>query len=207
MTSLFLDTSSSYLNVAIIKDKDVLKSIYLFLEKDMSKYALLKIKEIIEELGLTADNIDEIIVVNGPGSYTGLRVGVTIAKTYAWGLNKKLIAVSSLYCMAVSITNASYIVPVIDARRNYLFAGIYDKNYNEILKDKYISKEELLLEVKKLKGTCIFVGTTDIKGLNIVKYNPNINNIMKYLKGKYVKPHELIPNYLKKTEAEENLEK
>ena len=149
MISLFLDTSSSYLSSAVIKDKKVLKSIYLLLEKDMSKYALLKIKEMLDELGFEAKDVDEIICVNGPGSYTGLRVGVTIAKVYAWGLEKKLIPVSSLFAMATSIEDKDYIIPVIDARRDYLFAGIYDRHYNVILKDMYISKEDLLKEVKK----------------------------------------------------------
>ena len=205
MISLFLDTSSSYLNSAVIKDKVVLKSIYILLEKDMSKHALFKVKTMLDELELKPNDIDKIICVNGPGSFTGLRVGVTIAKTFAWGLEKKLAVVSSLFVMACSITDKDYIIPVIDARRDYLFAGIYDKEYNNILEDCYISKADLLKEVEKLEGSYVFVATTDITGIDVVKYSPNMDNLIKNIKEVEVKAHELVPNYLKKTEAEETL--
>ena len=205
MISLFLDTSSSYLSCAVIKDGKVLKNVFLLLEKDMSKYALSKIKEMLDSLNLQPNDVDEIICVNGPGSFTGLRVGVTIAKTFAWGLNKKLLAVSSLLAMATSIKNKDYIIPVIDARRDYLFAGIYDSNYNSILDDCYISKQDLLDIVGKLKGNYVFVSTTNIDGIETTSYLPDITNFMNNFKGQIITPHLLEPNYLKKTEAEEHL--
>lgn len=205
MISLFLDTSSSYLSSAIVKDNIVLKSIYLYLEKDMSKYTLLKVKELLDELNLNPNDIDRIVVVNGPGSYTGLRVGVTIAKTYAWGLRKKLSSVSSLLTLATSVKDKDFIIPVIDARRDYLFAGIYDKNYNVVMNDSYIKKEELEEKVSKLDGTYVYVSTSEIKDLNTIKYNPNIENLFNNILLNEEKPHLLVPNYLKKTEAEENL--
>lgn len=207
MISLFLDTSSSYLSSAIVKDGKVLKEIYLYLEKEMSKYALLKIKEMMDELNLKPNDIDTVVVVNGPGSYTGLRVGVTIAKTFAWGLNKKLAKVSSLFAMATSIKSNSYIVPIIDARRGFVFAGVYDKNYNVVMDDCYIEKKELEQFLNNLDGsyTYVSVGTEDDK--NIINYKPDLENLFLNLKLDYVKPHLLVPNYLKQTEAEENLNK
>src|SRR5574344_1233358 len=205
MISLFLDTSSSYLNCAVIKDEKVLKSIFILLEKDMSKYALAKIKEMLDSLDLQPKDIDRLICVNGPGSFTGLRVGVTIAKTFAWGLNKKLMAVSSLFAMATSIKDKDYIIPIINARRDYLFAGIYDNNYNNVLEDCYISKQDLISKVKELKGSNVFVSTTEIKEMETINYCPDITNLIANLKGQEVLPHLLEPNYLKKTEAEEHL--
>ncbi|MDD5980364.1 MAG: tRNA (adenosine(37)-N6)-threonylcarbamoyltransferase complex dimerization subunit type 1 TsaB [bacterium] len=207
MISLFLDTSSSYFCACIVKDQSVLKSIYVYLEKDMSKYALVKVKEMMDELNLKPNDVDEIIVVNGPGSYTGLRVGVTIAKTYAWGLSKKLAKISSLYVMATSVKDSSYsyIVPVIDARRGFVFAGIYDKNYNIVMQDSYISIEKLQEFVSKLDGKCIYISREDVKNLDTINYNPDLENLFNNLKIDYVEPHLLVPNYLKKTEAEENL--
>lgn len=205
MISLFLDTSSSYLNSALIKDGKVLKELYLLLDKDMSKLALYKIKEMIAEADLMSSDIDQIIVAKGPGSYTGLRVGVTIAKIFAWGLEKELSSISSLYVLASSITDASYIVPVIDARRGYLFASIYDKNYQVVLEETYISKESLLEKVSKLNGTVKFVSSIEIPALETTKYQPNISNMIKNMILTKENPYELIPNYLKKTEAEETL--
>ncbi len=207
MICLFLDTSSSYLTTAVIKDNIVLKNMYLLLEKDMSRLALLKIKEMLDSLELKPTDIDEILCVNGPGSFTGLRVGVTIAKTFAWGLNKKLYSISSLFTMATSIKDKDYIIPIIDARREYVFAGIYDKNYKNILNDCYISKEELLNKVKQLDGSYEFVSTSIINKIDSKEYIPDIDNMIKYLKKESIEPHKLVPNYLKKTEAEENLNK
>jgi len=107
-----------------------------------------KILTIIEE-GLTENNIsiksiDKIFVVNGPGSFTGVRIGVTIAKTIAWALNKDLVPLSSLEYMATSNSNKKYLISMIDARRGNVFAGIYDSNLNCIKKDSLIGLDELL---------------------------------------------------------------
>lgn len=208
MISLFLDTSSSYLTLAILKDGKELKSLYEYLDKDMSKETLNKIKIMMDSLNLKPNNVSNIIVVTGPGSYTGLRVGVTIAKTYAWGLHKNLYSVSSLKTLATTISlENTYIVPIIDARRGYFFAGIYDEEYNEVLKDTYIKYEDLKEKLDTLNKPYKFVTTSKVEGIESIIYKPNIENLFKHMKFDEVSPHTLVPNYLKKTEAEENLKK
>lgn len=208
MISLFLDTSSSYLTLAILKDGKELKSLYEYLDKDMSKETLNKIKIIMDSLNLKPNDVSNIIVVTGPGSYTGLRVGVTIAKTYAWGLHKNLYSVSSLKTLATTISlENTYIVPIIDARRGYFFAGIYDEEYNEVLKDTYIKYEDLKEKLDTLNKPYKFVTTSKVEGIESIIYKPNIENLFKHMKFDEVSPHTLVPNYLKKTEAEENLKK
>ena len=208
MISLFLDTSSSYLTLAILKDGKELKSLYEYLDKNMSKETLNKIKIIMDSLNLKPNDVSNIIVVTGPGSYTGLRVGVTIAKTYAWGLHKNLYSVSSLKTLATTISLENiYIVPIIDARRGYFFAGIYDEEYNEVLKDTYIKYEDLKEKLDTLNKPYKFVTTSKVEGIESIIYKPNIENLFKHMKFDEVSPHTLVPNYLKKTEAEENLKK
>lgn len=208
MISLFLDTSSSYLTLAILKDGKELKSLYEYLDKDMSKETLNKIKIMMDSLNLKPNDVSNIIVVTGPGSYTGLRVGVTIAKTYAWGLHKNLYSVSSLKTLATTISLENiYIVPIIDARRGYFFAGIYDEEYNEVLKDTYIKYEDLKEKLDTLNKPYKFVTTSKVEGIESIIYKPNIENLFKHMKFDEVSPHTLVPNYLKKTEAEENLKK
>jgi len=74
---------------------------------------------------IAKDEITKIIVVNGPGSFTGIRIGVTIAKVYAWTLKIDITTITSLEAMALSSkSNTTYKVPMIDARRGYVFAGI-----------------------------------------------------------------------------------
>lgn len=208
MISLFLDTSSSYLTLAILKDGKELKSLYEYLDKDMSKETLNKIKIMMDSLNLKPNDVSNIIVVTGPGSYTGLRVGVTIAKTYAWGLHKNLYSVSSLKTLATTLSlENTYIVPIIDARRGYFFAGIYDEEYNEVLKDTYIKYEDLKEKLDTLNKPYKFVTTSKVEGIESIIYKPNIENLFKHMKFDEVSPHTLVPNYLKKTEAEENLKK
>lgn len=208
MISLFLDTSSSYLTLVILKDGKELKSLYEYLDKDMSKETLNKIKLMMDSLNLKPNDVSNIIVVTGPGSYTGLRVGVTIAKTYAWGLHKNLYSVSSLKTLATTISlENTYIVPIIDARRGYFFAGIYDEEYNEVLKDTYIKYEDLKEKLDTLNKPYKFVTTSKVEGIESIIYKPNIENLFKHMKFDEVSPHTLVPNYLKKTEAEENLKK
>lgn len=203
MISLFLNTCSNYLNIAIIKNNKIIKEKNLELKKDLSALALNEIKKLIEETKLSPKDIDEIYCVNGPGSFTGIRVGVTISKIFAWSLNKKLYKLSNLYVMANS-QKADYIIPLIDARRGYVFAGIYDRKYNNIFEDRYILLEDLLKEIKTLKGKIIFVSNDKFE-FKTKKYKPNLKRLFKNIKKEEVNPFDFIPNYLKKTEAEENL--
>lgn len=207
MISLFLNTSSSYLNVAIVKDGNVINSINEYLEKDLSRVALPLIKKLIEDTNYSCNDIDNIVCVNGPGSFTGVRVGVTIAKTYSYSLKKDLYSTSSLFVMAASILDSDYIVPIIDARRSFVYAAIYDKDYNPVLEDSYIGINKLLEYTNELKGKVTFVSNDIFEDLDVVKYNPNINNVYKYKRFKKEDPFKLVPNYLKKTLAEENLKK
>lgn len=205
MTSLFLDTSSNYLTISVLKDNISLITRHEYLSKTLSRMALPYIKEVLDSLEIKPNDIDEIVCVNGPGSFTGLRVGVTISKTYAYSLNKKICGVSSLYTMATSIED-NYIIPIIDARHNHVYSAIYDKDYNIVMEECYISLEDLLERVNKLDKSYTFV-SNDNFDFDSTLYEPNINNLFKYLKKNYVEVHSFVPTYLKKTEAEENLNK
>ena len=96
MISLFLNTSSKYLNIAILKDDKVINEKNIFLDKDLPKMALVNIKDLIEGTNLKPIDIDEIVCVNGPGSFTGTRIAVTVAKTLSYALNIPVVSVSSL---------------------------------------------------------------------------------------------------------------
>lgn len=94
------------------------------------------------------NDIDGIVVAKGPGSYTGVRIGVTTAKTLAYALNTKLYGVSSLAALAATVKNdkQKLLVPIIDARREAVYTGVYqnvDGNITTIIKDQYLPIEEL----------------------------------------------------------------
>lgn len=206
MTSLFLNTFCNYLHIALIKDNKLVDQVYESFGRDLSKMALVKCKELLERNGLGPNDVENLYVVEGPGSFTGLRVGVTIAKTYAWGLNKDLYALSSLFVMATSLDDYDYVIPLIDARRGYVFAGIYDNKGDIVLNDQYISLKDIILKSKELKGKVAFVSNDLFTDINVIKYVPNLDRTFSMLKCKKVNAFNFVPNYLKKTEAEENRE-
>ena len=202
MISLFLNTFSNRFNAAVVKNNTVLDSIYEDYGMDLSKEALYQISLLLEKNSLTIDDISEIVCVNGPGSFTGLRIGVTIAKTMAYFKNIPLYSTSSLEVMATSVKGDT-IVPIIDARRGYVYAAIYDENYNIIMEECYIKLEDLMEKVKDY-SEAIFV-SNDKFDFEVVPFNPNLNNFYKYSLRKKVDSMTFVPNYLKKTEAEEKL--
>lgn len=205
MRYLYIDTSSSYLYSAIIEDDKLISEIKEEYGQNLSKVALPRIVSMFEDNNLEAKDIDKIIVVNGPGSFTGIRIGLTIAKVYAWSLNIPITTILSLEAMAISQKENTYHVPMINARRGYVFSAIYDSNYNEILKPSHIKIEDLNKELEKLDNYQIISNDEFEEFKSITKYNPDLLKIVNHYKDKKsINSHLVNPEYLKLTEAEEN---
>ncbi|MDD4608519.1 MAG: tRNA (adenosine(37)-N6)-threonylcarbamoyltransferase complex dimerization subunit type 1 TsaB [Bacilli bacterium] len=204
MNYLFIDTSSSTAIVAIMKDTNIVSCFNEKVDNDLSVKIFPIIESVFNNSGITPNDIDTIFVVNGPGSFTGVRIGVTIAKTYAWSLNVKIVPISSLELLATTKIAGEYVVPMIDARRNFVYGGIYDNDLNVKYNDNYIDIDELISLVPE---NSIIVSYDE---LDIDHIKPNVDLVKivsKHLNDEGVNPHQLNPNYLKKTEAEENLSK
>lgn len=198
---LFIDTSTSYPIVSIIENNNIKAMFNKKIDTDISVSIFSILDTMFKELNITPQDIKKIFIANGPGSFTGTRIGVTIAKVYGYSLNVDLIPVSTLEVLAGGV-NKDYIVPVIDARRGFVYAGIYDKDLNKIVDDRYISLDKLKEE---LEGKdYVFVSYDDIAG-SIKPKIDLIKVINKHEKDIPVNAHGLNPNYLKKTEAEEKL--
>ena len=201
MKYLLIDTSSSNVVVSII-DED--KNLYEYKNKintDLSSKILLIIDECLKKCESDLKTIDKIFVVNGPGSFTGVRIGVTVAKNIAWSLDKEIIPISSLELIATTPSKKKYLVPMIDARRGNVFAGIYDKDLNLIEREQLISYSDLR---NKIDENYEIISYDDIN--DSIKPNIDIIKIInKHKNDKTVNPHKLNPRYLKLTEAEENL--
>ena len=207
MKILYLDTSSSFLYTAILDDNEIIAEIKEKLDNNLSAYTLPRIEEMFLVKNISIDDIGKIICVNGPGSFTGIRIGLTIAKTLAWAKNIPIIPISSLEAMALSSDgNYNYVVPAIDARRDYLYASIYDnENGCFIMNEKYISKETLEIAMKNLAKKITYI-SNDILDVeyDVQPYDPKIDKIVFYVKNREpVNPHSIDANYLKLTEAEE----
>ena len=204
MRILYIDTTTSYLYTGIVEDSKLLAEIKEDCNRDLSKCALDKISKMIDSLSLRPTDIDKIIVVNGPGSFTGIRIGVTIAKTFAYSLNKEITTISSLEAMALSSkAGTKYIVPIIDARRGNVYGAIYDDLGNSVLKNQHVSLDSLLAACENLIDDYIIIGSYE--DLTTEDYDPDILKIVNTFKDKEsINPHAVNPIYLKQTEAEEN---
>lgn len=162
MIWLGIDTANTPLSVAIVKDGAILAEVNSSMAVNHSLRAMPVIEELFETVQLKPKDIDAIAVSEGPGSYTGVRIGVTIAKTLAWTLKKPLFGVSSLKVLAM---NAVYfeglICPIVDARRNNVYAGVYEFVNGELIanaEDGHFAIEDLLDVLAKKERPVLFVG-------------------------------------------------
>lgn len=195
MNYLFLDTASSRVIISVIRNNEIVFTVNLKNDNNLSNKLMVLIDENFKKYNLKPTDINKIFVVNGPGSFTGIRCGVTVAKTLAFLLNIEITAISELETMVSGYDEQ--VCPTIDARRGYVFAGIYDGVKN-LAPDRYISYDEI---TKGFKGKIV---SYDYENA----YEPKID-ILKLVnkhKDESINPHLLVPNYLKKTEAEENLD-
>lgn len=200
MISLFLDTAAHDMTIGIYKDTEEL---YLLTEENdnhLSEKLLPAIKKAFESISMTVNNIDRIYIVDGPGSFTGVRIGCTVAKTIAWALKKEIIPISKLELIASTDTNGKKKLALVDARHNCVYAGMYDTTLNSVIEDCYTSMEEILSKMNE--DTAII--SSDSFDFETMIPNSNIPLIIERHKNDDpINPHELKPNYLKRTEAEE----
>lgn len=126
MKILAMDTSNKTISVAVMDDSRVLATETVTVDKKYAVYLLPIVKNLMVISELKPADLESIVVADGPGSYTGIRIGVTTAKTLASTLNIELIGVSSLQTIAANISIENQLVAVFfDGRNDNVFAGIY----------------------------------------------------------------------------------
>lgn len=161
MIWLGIDTANSPLAVAIVKDGQIITTEVTNIKVNHSAGVMPAIEHIFKKVSISPKEIDAIAVSQGPGSYTGVRIGVTIAKTLSWTLQKPLVGVSSLQVLATSATMFQGVVcSLIDARRQNVYAAAYDftKGLTPIVEDGHYSMLGLLAQLKELGQPILFVG-------------------------------------------------
>lgn len=195
MKSLFISTATAELVVAIIINEKIVYQQVKQSFQDMSKDIMPELDKAFLKTKLKPSDLNKIFVVNGPGSFTGIRIGLTVAKTMAFALNIPLVPISALEMLASSSNEET--IALIDARRGYVYAGGYDVNLSNFMQDKYV----LLEDLKEYKN---FV-SNDVLSFTVEKPKIDILKIIKKHINEEFNAHEVKPNYLKKTQAEENL--
>ena len=191
MNSLIIDTSTKYLYIALVKDDVVLSEKIFEVSKNHAGNSVYQIDLLLKEFNLKTSDLDNVYCGYGPGSYTGVRISVTIAKMLASFLDVNLYKVSSLFLAGSGYDNKNVAV-MFDARRGNSFCGCYGENYIE---DKLRSNEEFLNEVNSYDDL-IVVNESNFK-VNPLKVIENATKVMDV--------EAFVPSYLRITEAEYNL--
>ena len=211
MKVLAFDTSSKALSLAILEDKQVLAETTINIKKNHSITLMPAIDFLMASLDWTPKNLDRIVVAEGPGSYTGLRIAVATAKTLAHTLNIELVGMSSLLAL-VSRQQEGLLVPLMDARRNNVYAGFYE-NAKPVIPEAHLSFAEVLEKVTDAEQVT-FVGEVgpfveqiqeQLPQASYQESLPNAANLALWAWDKKANSlHDFVPNYLKRVEAEEN---
>ncbi len=190
MYSLILDSSTKILYVCLVKDEKVLYEKYVEGNKDHAKNIVYLIDEALTNNKIESKDLDEIICGYGPGSYTGVRMAVSVCKMLAVFMKKPLYTISSLKLMASGAKGK--VLSYIDARRGNVFGTIIDTT-----SDTYIVNEAHT-ELTNLKNNSYDFEVNDssykVDPLYVIKHKNLVSE-----------PHLLVPNYLRETEAERNL--
>lgn len=167
MRVLGIDTSSPKLGLALVSSGKLIARLELTLERGHAQYLIPSLDKLLKKAKLSINKIDALAISIGPGSFTGLRIGVSTIKAISIAKNKKILAVPSLDVLAYNGLNKErglpagrqeYICPVIDARKNKIYAALYRKDKGRLkkqTKDLLISPEDL---VKIIKKPTLFLG-------------------------------------------------
>lgn len=174
---LNIDTATETASVCLSRDNEVLAMEASTDQKKHASFIQPAIASITQKTGISLSDLDAISVTGGPGSYTGLRVGMASAKGICFSLEKPLIIVNTLEIMAVAAiekasTEAAFFCPLIDARRMEVFTGIYDRCLQTELVPQAMVLEEQSFAAFLEKGIILFSGS-GMKKLSEISGHPN----------------------------------
>lgn len=157
MKILSVSTATKNLSVAVSENETTLVEKNLVDQRNHSVNLMPTIEEALADAKIALNQIDRFVVADGPGSYTGLRIGATTVKVLADVLKKELVGVSTIAALAMGANSAStLIVPILDARNDNFFAGLYRQNEENknvvkaVVADEHIHLPELAAQIKEL---------------------------------------------------------
>lgn len=213
MLILGISTSSNIASVALSKDAECIKELNINNNKTHSETLLPLINELLNETNIKLQDINLIACDNGPGSFTGIRIGISTVKAIAESLNIPVIAVSSLEGLAYNIHDSECICSLIDARNNQVYCGLFDSNHTLI--GNYMADDiNTILPVINQNQGISFVGDgavahkdllniNDFKSDNLLHAkNINLCAFNKFSKGEILSADSILPMYLRKSQAE-----
>lgn len=223
MKVLAIDTSNYVMGIALVDGSDVVGELITNLKKNHSVRVMPAIHQLLQECDIKPSDLEKIVVAHGPGSYTGVRIGVTIAKTLAWTLKIPMVGVSSLEVLAA---NGHFfqgnLSPIFDARRGQVYTGLYAYGKGQLISkksDRIILLTDWLKELKEENQKVLFLGNDlaihksaiqeELEDLAVFAYsglnNPRPSELALIGVAREEEDvHSFVPNYIRMAEAEMN---
>lgn len=162
MKILAFETSAKAASVALTQEGKLLGECYQNTGLTHSQTLMVMAQDLLQQCGVAISQLDAVAVAKGPGSFTGVRIGVAAAKGLAWGAELPCVGVSTLSAMAAGLgVWQGYVCPVMDARRSQVYNALFHVDcgkYTRIREDRAISLQELGEDVKNLSQPIFLVG-------------------------------------------------
>lgn len=218
MKILSIDTSSNLCAVAVLEDSNLIKENILNDTKNHSEKIMPVIAQTLEEANLKLSDINLIVCDKGPGSFTGIRIGVATVMSFVDSLNLQSIGISSLealmYNELLNNSKASFICSLIDAKNQNVYFQLFDNNASSIISAECKNINELIEILKNYSDIC-FVGDGSIVHKDLLSANlenatfSEHNEISSYSLGiaglnayNAGRKDDILPLYLRKSQAE-----
>ena len=222
MKILSIDTASDLCTVAVLEDENCIKEITVSDARNHSEKIMPVIEQILGETSLTLKDIDLIVCDKGPGSFTGIRIGVGTVLAFQDSLNIPCVGISSLETLAYNVKQDGLVCSLIDAKNNNIYLGLFkfeNNEYTQIGNLEFKTIDEALDLLKPYTSPITFVGDGAIVHKDLLKSNfencifVDKNDLSSYSLGiagfnAYKKGIQtsLMPLYLRKSQAERALE-
>lgn len=176
---LHIDTATESAHVSLAENGRLLHTLINGQQKDHAAFVQTGLQQLLHAAGIPFTAIDAVAVTAGPGSYTGLRVGMASAKGLCYALNKPLIAINTLEVMTKAAQqqdlNENYLYcPMIDARRMEVFTAVYDAGLNTLMEPCALVLDENSYALHLQKSTLVIFGSGAAKWMNI----PHQSNVL-----------------------------
>lgn len=219
MTLLGIDTSGKTASVAVCTENSVLAQTTVYTMLTHSQVILPICKEVLKNAGMELSEIDGIAAAMGPGSYTGLRIGIAAVKAMCFALNKPCIGISTLEALANNVSlHRGVICAVMAARLDLVYCAVFcsdGKKIERITEDKIMSLEELKAQLEAMDGDIAVVGDAaeKLEGERFITAPPHLklqlaSSLCAAAFGKELyAPDKLEAAYLQITKAEKDLQK
>ena len=209
---LLIESSNEVCSVALSQEKSIIQEKYIDKPNSHSVYLAPFVNEVLNNATMSINELDGVVISDGPGSYTGLRIGSSLAKGICLGAGIPLMAVSTLKGLAKKALNdypsVDQAIALVDARRSDAYIGVYNQQLKPIIKEQFITINS---ELKIEKSNAVVVGSGAMKFINELDVKKELKHsesvlyakdlldeaMLKWAKQDFVDLTSYEPNYIK----------